>query len=201
MKRRQETTIFWIIVLLVVIAALVSGVAVLISKDEYVAQAVTTATAVIGAFAIWFQMQKNKKLNEGEFIVNLNKQFIENKHIYDLFLKLEKYERKGNEENEFTDDDIANIAAYMTFFEVIYSLIERKIIKLWMIDDLFSYQFFLLLNNKHIQNLELIPCDTYYANVFRLYKIWKDYRKKNNDPIMHEESCILSRISYQLDES
>jgi len=196
--RKRENTFTLFIILLVVVISIVSGTFVFVTKDQYASQAITTVTAVVGVFAIWFQMRKSKRLNEGEFIVNLNNQFVENKNISELFLKMEKYERTDKSKNVFYEDDITKVAAYMTFFEVIFSLIERKIIKLWMIDDLFSYQFFLLLNNDRIQKLELIPCEKYYINVYKFYKMWKDYRKKHGLEILNEDNCILSKISVKL---
>jgi hypothetical protein len=217
MIKRKDNAITLVIAIMVILIALSAGTWVVVSSNQIVAQAITTITAIVGAAAIWFQMRKGKRLNEGEFIAGLNKQFIENRHIYDLFLKMEKYERelaklkkihqsnidKGEKVIEitnlgikyFSEDDIANVAAYMTFFEVIYSLIQRGIIDLWMIDDLFSYQFFLLLNNQPLQELELIPCEEFYIDVFRLYQFWKEYRLKRNAPILHSENCILDAIS------
>lgn len=198
--RKRENTITFIVIVLVVIASFTSGAIVIFTQNNFASQAITTVTAVVGAFAIWFQMRKNKKLNEGEFIVNLNNQFIQNNYIYELFLKIEKYERTDKNHNPFTEDDISRIAAYMTFFEVIYSLIERNIIKLWMIDDLFSYQFFLLLNNARIQELELIPCEDFYINVFKFYRMWKDYRVKQGSKILNDQDCVLKKISVKMSD-
>ena len=43
-----------------------------------VATIITTVTAIIGAFAIWFQMKRERDINEAEFIMNYNINFIEN---------------------------------------------------------------------------------------------------------------------------
>jgi hypothetical protein len=197
---RRESLITPIVIFILVISSITSGTLVLIYKDELIGQAITTITAVIGACAIWVQMQKSKKLNEGEFIVNLNKQFIENQSIYSLFLKMEKYERTDKQTNPFTEDDIAKIASYMTFFEVIYSLITRKIIKIWMIDDLFAYQFFLLLNNKYIQELELLPCQEYYVNVYKLADLWLNYRAKMGNSVLNIDNNILQKLTVNINE-
>jgi hypothetical protein len=143
-------------------------------------------------------MQKGKKLNEGEFILNLRKQFVDNQHIFQLTLKLEKYDRSDKMENPFNEDDISDIAAYMTFFEVIYLLIKRNIIKLFMIDLLFAFHFFLLINNPRIQELELIPCQDYYLDVYRLYFDWITYRQSKDMPIYGYENNILSKLDKKL---
>lgn len=198
MKKNRYNYINLIVILLVVIAASTSGLLVFLSKDNFTAQAITTMTAVIGAFAIWFQMQKGKKLNEGEFIVKLNQQFLENNNIYSLFLKLEKFERTDKSANPFTEDDITKVASYMTFFEVMYLLISRNIIKLHMIDDLFAYQFFILLNNPYIQELELLPCQDYYMDVYRLASLWRKHRLKNHQQLLNDDLCILKKLKPEL---
>ena len=198
--KKVDGLITTIVIFVLITSSIASGTLVLIFKDPLIGQAITTFTAVVGACAIWFQMKKNKNLNEGEFIVGLNNQFIENQSIYSLFLKMEKFERTDKKINPFTEDDIAKIAGYMTFFEVIYSLITRKIIKLWMIDDLFAYQFFLLINNKYIQDLELLPCQEYYINVYRLADMWEKYRLKNSNSTLNQQDRIFDRLSVKLYE-
>jgi len=164
-------------------------------KDNWIVTSMTTLAAFAGVFAIWWQIHKGKRLNEGEFILNLRRQFVENQHIFQLTLKLEKYDRSDKSNNPFSEDDISDIASYMTFFEVMYLLMQRNIIKLYMIDLLFAFHFFLLINNERIQEIELIPCQDYYVDVYRLYYDWSNYRKKNNLPIYGEESSILEKLN------
>jgi len=92
------------------------GALVLITHDNWVVTTITTLTTIVGVFAVWLQMQKGKKLNEGEFILNLRKQFVDNPHIFNLTLKLEKYDRSDKTENPFTEDDISDIAGLYDLF-------------------------------------------------------------------------------------
>jgi len=174
------------------------GALVFLTHDNWVVTTITTLTTITGVFAVWLQMQKGKKLNEGEFILNLRKQFVDNPHLFQLTLKLEKYDRSDKKINPFNEDDISDIAAYMTFFEVMYMLIKRDIIKLHMIDLLFAFHFFLLINNPRIQEIELIPCQDYYIDVYKLYYEWTSYRKSKNMPIYGQDNDILTKIDERL---
>ena len=40
-----------------------------------VAAVISTATAIIGVFAIWFQMKRERDINEAEFILNFNEPY------------------------------------------------------------------------------------------------------------------------------
>jgi hypothetical protein len=183
--------IFYLTVIVLVTSV---GAVVYIKQDNWIVTTITTLTTVVGVFAVWLQMQKGKKLNEGEFILNLRKQFVDNPHIFEMTVKLEKYERSDKTENPFTEDDISDVAAYMTFFEVMYLLMKRNIIKLFMVDLLFAFHFFILINNDRIQELELIPCQDYYIDVYRLYYEWTNFRKSKNLPIFLEDNSILKKI-------
>jgi len=178
----------------IVLLALCIAALVYVSQDNWIVTTITTLTTVIGVFAVWLQMQKGKKLNEGEFILNLRKQFVDNPHIFQLTLKLEKYDRSDKEINPFSEDDISDIATYMTFFEVMYLLMQRSIIKLFMVDLLFAFHFFLLINNPRVQEIELIPCQDYYIDVYRLYYDWISYRKERKLPIYGEENNIFQKL-------
>lgn len=178
--------------ILVVVMSL--GAVVYVKQDNWIVTTITTLTTVGGVFAVWLQMRDGKKLNEGEFILNLRKQFVDNPHIYQMTVKLEKYERSDKIENPFNEDDISDIATYMTFFEVMYLLIKRNIIQLFMIDLLFAFHFFILINNDKIQTLELLPCQDYYLDVFKLYHEWVNFRKAKNLPVFLEKDSILKAI-------
>jgi len=194
----KDTIKFSILTLCAIIVLSGLGALVYLTQNNWVVTTITTLTTIIGVFAVWLQMQKGKKLNEGEFILNLRKQFVDNPHLFQLSLKLEKYDRSDKTENPFSEDDISDIAAYMTFFEVMYLLIKRDIIKLTMVDLLFAFHFFLLINNPRIQEIELIPCQEYYIDVYRLYLEWITYRQKKNMPVYGFENNILSKLDKKL---
>lgn len=61
-----------------------------------------------------------------------------------------------------------------------------------------SYRFFLIVNNKQIQDRELIANRDFYRGICKLYPTWEKYKRDNGLVIIHEENS-LSKAA-QLDE-
>lgn len=141
-------------------------------------EVVVSLTAVIGAIAIWFQMKRARDIAEGEFITNLNSSFLTNDDVKVLYGKL----ISGA---PLTEQDRTAIVEYLTFFETVYLLLERDVVDISLIDDLFRYRFFIAVNNPLVQDLELLPDARYYANIYALDYLWNEYRAKQKD---YEES-------------
>ena len=135
---------------------------------------IVSLTAVVGAIAIWFQMKRARDIAEGEFITTLNESFLANGDVKGLY-------RKFIEGAALSADDQTAIVEYLTFFETIYLLLERDVIDIKLIDDLFRYRFFIAVTNTFVQDLELLPDARYYTNVYALDDLWTRYRIKQGD--------------------
>lgn len=77
-------------------------------------------------------------------------------------------------------------------------LIQKNVIDLSLVDNLFSYRFFMLVHNPYIQNCEIIPYKEYYKGIFTLHKIWCDYKRKTNQIILGEENNLEKVEDYEL---
>lgn len=131
----------------------------------------TTFTAIFGVFAIIFQTGRSKDLDEAQFIINLNQQYFSNENYQKVVDLLEA---------ETIPEGIDNIIAqYFDFFEPIYILLNKGIIHVKVIDDLFCFRFFSVVNNKYVQDKILTPHKDYYKNITRLHQLWKKYRLNN----------------------
>lgn len=160
-----------------------------ILETSQIKEAILTSTAVIGAISIWFEMKRSKDMAEGEFITNLNESFLSNSDVKIIYKKLS--------DNEILDkDDKSSIVEYLTFFETIFILIERNVIDINIVDDLFSYRFFIAINNKYIQEYELVKDDKYYKNIYTLDYIWTEYRKNNGLEINELNSLRNANSNY-----
>ena len=135
---------------------------------------IVSLTAVIGAIAIWFQMKRARDIAEGEFITTLNESFLANEDVKGLY-------RKFIKDEVLCEDDQTAIVEYLTFFETIYLLLERDVIDIKLIDDLFRYRFFIAVTNTCVQDLELIPDAQYYTNIYALDDLWTRYRTRQGD--------------------
>ncbi|MCD4827486.1 MAG: GNAT family N-acetyltransferase [Acholeplasmataceae bacterium] len=135
--------------------------------------------AIIAAVSLIYEINKSKKLNEAEFLIHLNSLFITNpdyKVVYNL-LSVYDMENEPDYEKEISNCDISN---YLTLFETFYILLRRKVIDMKLLDDLFAYRFFLAVHNPYMQRRKLAISPKNFKNIFRLERMWLDYRHKNN---------------------
>lgn len=169
-----------------------------------VATIITTLTAIIGAFAIWFQMKRERDINEAEFIMNYNTTFIENPEYVELEQKLEKYrkivESNGNLddlENIITEENQQTVINYLVYHEALAVFVKKGVLKIESIDDLFAYRFFLVMNNPEVQKVELCPEAQYYHGCYWLHKKWTEYRRKKGLYILLEETSLEKTNEYR----
>lgn len=153
-----------------------------------VSEIITIVTALIGAVALFFQFKRDKDVNQASFVVEFGKTFEEKEGCREIMQKLESY-RKGNT-NVFIDKDYDAIVSYLQWCETLAVLVQNNVLNLKVIDNLFSYRFFLITNNSYIQKLELVPEAEFYKGVYTLHKLWTKYKKKNNRTILQEETSL-----------
>lgn len=151
----------------------------------------TTITAVFGVWSLISQRDKEKVLDEAKFIFELNKQYTTNEK-YQGLLNLLEY----GSPDTFPSDIADIIAQYFDFFEPIYILAKKDILNIKLIDDLFCFRFFAVVNNSYVQDKVLTPHKEYYANIVKLHYIWKKYRlskKINRDiPFISSDLSLVS---------
>lgn len=164
-----------------------------LTDSSKLSEVVTTVTAITGAIAIWYQLKKERELNEASFIMGYNTSFIENPELVRIEAKLENY--RFTKELEFSDEEKQSLINYLVYIEALAALVFRKVISLESIDDLFSYRFFLAMNNPIVQETELFKEAEYYRGSFKLYKIWIEYKEKKELPIVLEENRIDRRFA------
>lgn len=167
----------------------IATVAFLVMKRTAITDIIATATALVGALAIWFQMKRARDMEEGSFIVGLNESFLSSDGIRAIYRKLVS-------NTPLTEDDRVEIVEYLTFFETIYVLLERGLVEISVLDELFSYRFFLAVNNPDIQRLELICDAPYYKNLYALDYTWSTYRRKHGKTVQLEGSLAQCNQDY-----
>jgi len=154
------------------------------------------ATGISGIISFLIEMVRGKKLAEAEFIVNLNQIFTANDQYRKAYTSFEEYDFESCP--DIVSLSNAEISNYLTFFETFYLLIERHIIDIEMIDDLFGYRFFLAVHNPCVQARKLVKSPDNFSNIYKLEKIWIKYRKKNNLHIFHEERSLENLVSEEV---
>lgn len=167
-KNKKMSTIFIFVLLICIITLLLS---LYLSNNIWtIIEAIAT---VLGVIMVLFELKESRDIAEGTFISELSDSFINNISIQHIYKKMELNQ-------EITDKDTIDIVAYLTYFETIYILLKKKAIDISLIDDLFSYRFNLALYNETIRRISLIRHDCAYVNIYKLEKIWCDYKNKES---------------------
>ena len=175
---------------------------------EWLTETVTTVIAIVAAVAFWLEYHENKLLNEAQFIMELNEQFISDGNLSDVEWELEKY-YNHYQKNEITDEyeeyfekrfalekrERQHLVNYLVHLEGIATLVNNGVIHLDAIDDLMSYRYFLAVNNPIVQKLELLEYPDYYKGCIGIYDAWVGelLRQKITPPMHHEKKNNLTK--------
>lgn len=169
---------------------------------------ITTTTTLIAAVAFWLQFKRTERLNESTYIMNLNNQFINNgsmtqiEHVLELYYN--QYEARYSKHDKLAGnaatqelelvldlsregEDCQKLINYLVYLEALAALVERNVIHIDVIDNLFAYRFFLAVNNPVVQETELIPYKDYYQGIYWLSKEWTKRKNKRNESIPLKE--------------
>ena len=135
--------------------------------------------------AVW-QLKESKEIARATFIKELNQSYVENSDYMQVYNMLqncydetcEHHPKEGVCDKCQINIEKGVISNYLTFFETIYILKERKVLDFKIIDDLFAYRFFLAVHSEYFQRSKLIPQPENFKNIFKLEREWLDYRVK-----------------------
>ncbi len=174
----------------------------------------TTLFAVISAITFWLNFKRTERLNESNYALNLNNQFIGNKDMTRIEHELELYynqynellqglHRQGLQMNvaevssirlglnlSRTSDDCQKLINYLVYLESMAIMVESGILHIRDIDDLFSYRFFLAVNNPIVQEQELLPYSDFYRGIYALSRRWIEDHRSRKIPIPIAEFCL-----------
>ena len=171
-------------------------------------ETVATIIAIISSIAFWVEYHENKLLNEAQFIMELNEQFLSDSNLSDVEWELEKYYSRfcKNElteeyckkfEDQFNLDkrERQHLVNYLVHLEGIATLLDNDVIHLDAIDNLMSYRYFIAVNNPIVQKLELLEYSDYYKGCIGIYNAWiKELLKQEvNPPMYHNEKNNLTK--------
>lgn len=173
---------------LIVIGIIVGSV--LTSYASTISTIVTTITAIIGAVALWIQFKKDKQINEASFIVEFYQSFYDQESNVKVLEELDK-KYTGDEYQSMTTMS-ADVLNYLTWIRTLCDLIDRKILTYESVDEIYGYKFFMILNNKEVQEMEIHKYAKLYRLMYRTHKGWTEYRlKKGLTILMPEEDLRL----------
>jgi hypothetical protein len=148
--------------------------------------------AVIGLVAIWYQLKKNKEINDAQFIIEIFEQY---RSHGELFNKISPYEDR---DPNLSKKDKNKITSLLGFYESIYYLLEKKAISFHTINNSFGYNFFSLVHHEYVQKSELASYGDYYKTIFKLHKIWVEYRKSKGQKIAGQNNSLEKLDNYEI---
>lgn len=175
-KLRQLVTNIMIIAIIIALSLVVFYV------ESEVTVSITIFISAIAAFGVFIQLNRTKELATGEFILSLHQEFSSENGGVSLFTKcwldLESTEDEQCKLIENKEEFYEETLKYLTFFESLYTMVDKDILGIEILDDLFGRRFFLVVNSISIQKFDLVENYKYYLNIYKLHAIWKHYRKK-----------------------
>lgn len=139
--------------------------------------------AIIAALAVFQQTKKSADTAKAGFVLDLQQDYVSGDSFTNLFEYCwDNYNEKITNEDlyEYLQNQKVVLLNYFTFFESVYLMKEQGVIKMSYLDELFGRRFFVVVNNKMVQKIDLCPNYRYYLNVLYLYSDWYEYRKKLN---------------------
>ena len=159
-----------------------------------VSELITLSTAIIGAVALFFQFKRDKEINQANFVVQFWNSFSSNENLQKIMLKCDHMRLTG--ENTFKKEDYFYIVSYAQWLETLSSLINRNLFKFQVIDDMYNYLFFVFVNNKYVQEVELAPAQEFYKGIYKAYNNWVKYLKKNNREVLCGDTPLSAIQNY-----
>lgn len=166
------------------------------SLGSRIVAVVTVSSAVLGAVSIFVQYKRDKNVNQASFILEYAKYFYSLNKTEETMLLLDRY--RIGEKSVVDKIDYTGIVNYLFWCEELSTLYQKNVVDLETIDNLFSYMFFIITNNKYVQDTELVPQAEFYKGTFYLHKEWTTYKRKTNQPIINEEES-LEKVKDYLD--
>ena len=160
-----------------------------------IANVVTIITAIVGAVALFVQFKKDKDINMASFVIDYSVQFYDIYHLENILNELEKC-RVDNSYKLDIKKNYQDIVAYLQWLESLAALVNSNLLSIDKIDDVLSYRFFLIVNNKQVQEAEIIPCREFYRGIFKLYSEWSQYKKKKGLTIIFEDNALSNIPEY-----
>ena len=162
---------------------------------DALSETITILTAVIGGFAILYQLRKDYQISKAEFIYSLNDTFSNNAEIAYVYTRLKLF--RDQEITELTKDEGRRMGDYVMFFEIMGYLLDEGMITLDMMDRIFANKFFIFMNNPYTQIYQL-KYSRINRPILELYCKWFNYRKKNDDTELYPTYSLLKFDDYIL---
>ncbi len=160
--------------------------------------------AIIATIAILYQLRQTKNsedrlkdIEEAKFILQYNQAFIENQRICEIEALIEKQMEEKIKTPIITEENRQDFINYLVYLEGLSTTIDRGILKIKNMDNLFAYRFFLAMNNKELQEDQICKYPDYFRGSIKLYNTWSDYRIEKKRSILMEDTSLDKWLKFE----
>lgn len=188
----------YIITVISVILVIIGVIVTFFFKDaNELVTLITTLTAIVGAFAVYIQIRKSKIVDQSSFTIEISKYFYEIPEIADLIHKLGRSSDIEGKQYVVTQTERQLVIKYLNYIKTLATLLDSKVITIETLNNVFAYEFFIILNNKSLQDLEIRQFAPFYYDIFSLYKKWSHYKNKLGEEVPCNETSLTLVPEYQ----
>lgn len=187
--RKRNNLIITIAIFVIVICLTLS----LFIENEIgskITEIVTLITALVGAIALFVQFKKDKDLNQATFIMEFSKAFFDAYNCKEVFLEINRIYGTENEDSFDFKKYEGSIIDYLLWIESLSAVVMDNVVSIKNIDRALNFRFFVLANNKTVQQNELVKYKQLYKGTYALYDLWYKYRKKKHLEIPREDNSL-----------
>lgn len=122
-RKNKKTIKVWGIALVIILQIISLSFLIFYKNTEYIGNVIGTITMIIdflGVICIGYELEMSQRIQEAQFIFELNHAFVENACYAKVYDKLEMADRMQKEVKLKTIE----ISNYLTFFETMYLLLQ-----------------------------------------------------------------------------
>ena len=187
--RKRNSLIITIAIFVIVISLTLS----LFIENEIgskITEIVTLITALVGAIALFVQFKKDKDLNQATFIMEFSKAFFDSYNCKEVFLEINRIYGSEDEDSFDFKKYESSIIDYLLWIESLSAVVMDNVVSIKNIDRALNFRFFVLANNKTVQQNELVKYKQLYKGTYALYDLWYKYRKKKHLEIPREDNSL-----------
>lgn len=156
-----------------------------------------TLSTVVGVFSVYIQIRKSKLVGQAAFTIEISKYLYELPELPDFIHRLGRSSDVMGIEYKVSEDERMMLIRYLNYIKTVAALVKEKAVDIETLNKVFAYEFFIIINNKSVQEMELIPFSYCYHDIFYLYNEWTTYLNKHGFETLHDESALLLVDVYQ----
>jgi len=158
-------------------------------------QFLATLAAALAAGAVAIQIRDSRRFATSEFIHQLDNDIQNHLGVYKK-LVVPGGEWTKPDVKDLTPEEIAELGTYVSFFEKLHFLIQKKAVSMEAIDTMFSGRFFMMAQNRVVQKEIFLNehLGRHFDVVRELYGDWIELLQARNDKLPNFGPCLLKLL-------